>query len=291
MAERLWGFKSPSSHQGNSWGVVREPRTARGRPRRGGNGTVGSTTLACGVLTVAVRHLWVLLLVSVLSTRLFLRYMCSPMSRPRALIFDLDGLLIDSEPTWFVVEGSFLAELGHTWTREDADSCMGQGTPNTLRIWQQRFGVKVDIARDTELIVDRMIARASEMPLKPGARELVSSARAAGLRLAVASSSPRRLIEAVLRATKLDRSMDAVVSGQEVPRGKPAPDVFLRAAELLGVEPAACVVLEDALAGVKAARAANMRVLAVPTVAADAIAPLATWVMSDLHAAIGVLGV
>ncbi|MCU0692863.1 MAG: HAD family phosphatase, partial [Polyangiaceae bacterium] len=205
-------------------------------------------------------------------------YMCRPMSRPRALIFDLDGLLIDSEPTWFVVEGSFLAELGHTWTRQDADSCMGQGTSNTLRIWQQRFGVKVDIARDTERIVDRMIARAPEMPLKSGARALVSSARAAGLRLAVASSSPRRLIEAVLRAKQLDTSMDAVVSGQEVPRGKPAPDVFLRAAELLGVEPAACVVLEDALAGVKAARAANMRVLAVPTVAADAIARLATWV-------------
>lgn len=209
--------------------------------------------------------------------------------RARALIFDLDGLLVDSEPIWFEVEGGFLRELGHTWTHEDAAQCMGQGTPNTLQIWRERFGVDVDIPRDTERIVDRMIARAPDMQLKPGALAVVQAGRRAGLPMAVASSSPRRLIDAVLEAKGLRSYMDAVVSGQEVARGKPAPDVFLRAAELLGVSASESVVLEDALAGAKAGHAAGARVLAVPTIPDPAFDAFATWVLRDLRAALAVL--
>ena len=204
---------------------------------------------------------------------------------PAALIFDLDGLLVDSEPTWFEVEGGFLAELGHRWTREDADRCMGQGTPNTLRIWRERFGVEVDLARDTERIIDRVIARADRIPLKPGVSELLDAARKANVPMAVASSSPRRLIEAVLAAKGIRQFFEAVASGQEVLQSKPAPDVFLRAAELLGVRAERSIVLEDALAGVRAGRAAGSRVIAIPSVPSEEFAALATWVLSDLHAA------
>lgn len=208
---------------------------------------------------------------------------------PQALIFDLDGLLVDSEPIWFDVEGGFLRELGFAWTRQDAERCMGQGTPNTLRIWQERFGVKVDVARDTVRIIDRVIARAGEIPMKAGAAELLDRAGELGIPMAVASSSPRRLIEAVLSAKGIAHHFSAVASGQEVPRSKPAPDVFLHAAQLLGVSATDCVVLEDAPAGVRAGAAAGCRVLAVPSIASEDVASLATWITQDLHEAARIL--
>jgi len=209
--------------------------------------------------------------------------------RPHALIFDLDGLLVDSEPIWFEVEGGFLADLGHTWTRQEADACMGQGTPNTLRIWRERHGVDVDIERDTERIIDRMIARADGMKLQAGALSLLDRAKGENCRMAVASSSPRRLIEAVLEAKGIRSFFEVVVSAQEVPRPKPAPDVFVRAGELLDVPMKSCVVLEDTLAGTRAGIDAGARVIAVPSVPSAALNALATWVLHDLGEAIDVL--
>ncbi len=201
----------------------------------------------------------------------------------RALVFDLDGLLVDSEPIWFEVEGGFLAGHGHVWTHELALRGMGQGTPNTLRMMRELFGIEVDVARDTERIVDGMIARADGMRLLPGARETIAWGRARGLPMAVASSSPRRLIEAVLAAKGIRASFAAVISGQEVARAKPWPDVFLGAAELLQVPIEACVVLEDSLAGTKAAVAAGARVIAVPTHASAELDALATAVLPSLE--------
>jgi HAD superfamily hydrolase (TIGR01509 family) len=199
-----------------------------------------------------------------------------------ALVFDLDGLLVDSEPVWFEVEGAFLARLGHGWTRREAEVCMGQGTPSTLRHWRERFGINVDLERDTERIMDGVIARAGDIAVKPGARELLAWGEARGVPMAVASSSRHRLIEAVLGATGLRRHFAAVVSGQDVARGKPAPDIFLRAASVLGVEPGRCVVLEDALAGAEGARAAGALVIAVPSAPSPRFAELATRVIGSL---------
>jgi len=167
---------------------------------------------------------------------------------------------------------------------------MGQGTPNTLRIWKERFGVDVDIPRDTAIIIDRMIARASEMTLMQGVSRLLESARNKGLRMAIASSSPRRLIEAVADAKEIRRYFDAIASGQEVARGKPAPDVFLHAARLLDVPIEDCVVLEDALAGVRAAHAAGAKCIAVPSAKTEEIEKLATVVLKSLEEAVSVLG-
>jgi HAD superfamily hydrolase (TIGR01509 family) len=204
-------------------------------------------------------------------------------SAVQALIFDLDGLLVDSEPVWFEVEGAFLARFGFVWTQKEAQACMGQGTPNTLRVWRDKHGIEVDLERDTETILSEVIARASEMPLKPGALSVLEAARDLGLPMAVASSSRTRLIRAVLEQKGIALFFNAVVSGQDVARGKPAPDIFLRAASVLGTPIERCLVLEDALAGVRAGRAAGAFVVAVPTVHSDELSTLATHVATSLH--------
>lgn len=203
---------------------------------------------------------------------------------PGGLILDMDGLMVDSEPLWFRVESAFAAERGGAWTPEHAHAATGQGTRNTLRTMSRLFGFAVDVERDTERIFDAFLARVAELTLKPGLVELLDAAETA-LPIAVASSSPRRLIEAVLARFGLTARVNAVVSGQEVPRGKPAPDVFFRAAEEIRVAPARCAVLEDSLAGARAGRAAGMFVVAVPERNAEAFAGVADRVVADLFAA------
>ncbi len=182
---------------------------------------------------------------------------------PHALVLDMDGLMVDSEPLWFQVERGFAAERGGDWTHELALRCIGRGTPYTLRTMGEIFGFTVDVARDTGEIMDAFVARIGELALKPGCLELLDAA-AGRLPLAVASSSPRRLILAVLDRFGLRPRFRAVVSGEEVLRPKPAPDIFLRAASELGVAPAGCAVFEDSLAGATAGHAAGMFVVAVP---------------------------
>jgi HAD superfamily hydrolase (TIGR01509 family) len=206
---------------------------------------------------------------------------------PRALILDMDGLMVDSEPLWYRVEGDFCNARGGAWTPEIALSLVGRGLAATLRTMAETFGIDIDPERDARLVVDAFIARVAELELKPGCRELLDAAAAAGLPLAVASSSSPRLIAAVLDRFALGPRFRAVISGESVARPKPAPDIFLRAAAALGAAPEGCVVLEDSLAGATAGHAAAMTVIAVPEGAwegrgfeavADAIVP-------DLHAA------
>jgi HAD superfamily hydrolase (TIGR01509 family) len=218
--------------------------------------------------------------------------MPSPLQRlekfpPRALILDMDGLMVDSEPLWYRVEGAFCEARGGVWTEELALSLVGRGMLTTLRTMAETFGFPIDVERDARLIVDAFVARVGELELKPGCRELLDAATRARLPLAVASSSPARLITAVLDRFAIAPSFRAVVSGESVARPKPAPDIFLRAAAELGAAPEGCVVLEDSLAGVTAGRAAGMTVIAVPEgrwegrgfeAVSDAIVP-------DLHAA------
>lgn len=186
-----------------------------------------------------------------------------PRYSPRALIFDMDGLLVDSEPLWHRVEREFAAARGGHFTEEMALACTGQGIGQTIRFMGERLGFAVDVERDIVEIVDRFIAHVDGLALKPGAAEFLDEARGK-TRMALASSSPRRLIDAVLARFGVKEHFEVAVSGQEVPRAKPWPDVFLRTAELLGEEAAGCVVLEDSLNGARAARGAQMTVIAVP---------------------------
>ena len=181
---------------------------------------------------------------------------------PAALVLDMDGLMVDSEPLWFEVERDFAIARGGDWTSAQAHAAVGQGLATTLRMMHEASGFPVEVARDTVAIQDAFVARVGTLALKPGCLELLDDA--AGLPLSVASSSPMRLIRAVLERFAITARFRVIVSGESVAHPKPAPDIFLRTAADLGVDPARCAVLEDSLAGATAGHAASMFVIAVP---------------------------
>ena len=201
----------------------------------------------------------------------------------RALIFDMDGLMVDSEPLWWDVERAFARGRGGDWPDEMAEACVGQGIERTLEKMCETFGFAVDRERDAAAIVDSFIARIGELTLKRGCRELLEEARA--IPCAVASSSKLRLVKATLARFDLGDRFGALATGDCVARPKPAPDVFLEAARRLGVQAAECVVLEDSLAGVMGARAAGMRAIAVPERTPERFAPWTDAVARDLYEA------
>lgn len=181
-----------------------------------------------------------------------------------AVVFDLDGVLIDSEPVWEEVRRGLVAERGGRWPPEAQRRLMGMSTPEWARYLSDDLGVGLPPEQVADLVVDRMGRRYREhLPLLPGAVEAVGRIRARWP-LGLASSSARPLIDAVLDAAGLAGSFQATVSTEEVARGKPGPDVYLEVARRLEVEPDACVAVEDSSNGLRSAAAASLRVVAVP---------------------------
>jgi HAD superfamily hydrolase (TIGR01509 family) len=182
-----------------------------------------------------------------------------------AVVFDLDGVLLDSEVWWDEVRRELVAARGRTWTAEDLRSVMGANSVAWARTMVARHGLGGDPEEVLRAVVDGMVARyrREAAPLIPGVRGALERL-AARYPLAVASSSHPEVIAAALSAGGLERHFAVVVSSDEVEHGKPAPDVFLLAARRLGVPPDATVVIEDSLNGVLAARAAGMAVALVP---------------------------
>ena len=183
-------------------------------------------------------------------------------------IFDMDGLLIDTEPVWRTAETAVLARYGVELTRADVIESTGHEIGGVVAGWLRRLArdeaAEPDPATVTGEITDLMIEHvAAEGEPMPGVPEAIALFERWGLRLAIASSSPPRLIDAVCRRLGLDR-ITVRCSATEVARGKPAPDVYLAAAARLGTDPACCLALEDSVTGVAAARAAGMRCIAVP---------------------------
>ncbi|MEU6716083.1 HAD family phosphatase [Nonomuraea sp. NPDC046802] len=201
-------------------------------------------------------------------------------------MFDLDGVLVDSEPVWEEVRRAFVADHGGTWQPDTQSRLMGMSTPEWAA-YLHELGVRMapdDIARG---VVEQMAAHyRDEVPLMPGAVEAVRRL-SEQITLGLASSSPRRLIDVVLDAAELKGCFAATVSTEEVPRGKPAPDGYLEAARRMEVDPRGCVAVEDSSNGLRSAHAAGMRVIAVPhphyPPAPDALA-LAWRVVPDLGA-------
>ena len=203
----------------------------------------------------------------------------------RTLVFDMDGLLVDSEPLWFDVTRRLARERGGDWPPALAQACVGRGIAHTLVTLHETYGIAIDVERDATLVVAAFLDRVGELTLKAGGAELLAVARARGVPCALASSSARPLVDATLGRFAMRDCFDAVVSGDDVARRKPAPDIFLAAARLLAADAAGCVVLEDSLAGVQGARAAGMRVIAVPEHEPDRFAGAADAVVRDLHEA------
>jgi HAD superfamily hydrolase (TIGR01509 family) len=179
-----------------------------------------------------------------------------------AVIFDLDGVLVDSERIWDEVRRAVVAEHGGTWRAEATRAQQGMSTPEWARYLVEELGARTTPAEIATLVVKRMAARYAEQPpLIDGAVDVV---RQVSKRwpVAIASSSPVILIKGFLDVTGLP--VGAAVSSEQVGAGKPAPDVYLRAAELLGVAPSDCAAVEDTTNGLRSALAAGMAVYVVP---------------------------
>jgi HAD superfamily hydrolase (TIGR01509 family) len=182
----------------------------------------------------------------------------------KAVVFDVDGVLIDSEPVWERVRRKFVAEHGGRWADDAQDRMMGMSTAEWSAYLSEDFGLRLPPPRVAELVVAAMAAEyQAHLPLLPGAVDAVREL-SARWPLAVASSAPKSLIEAVLDASGLRPAFAAAVSSEEVSRGKPAPDVYLEAAARLGIPPASCAAVEDSSNGLRSAAAAGLAVIAVP---------------------------
>jgi HAD superfamily hydrolase (TIGR01509 family) len=181
-----------------------------------------------------------------------------------AAIFDLDGVLLDSEEVWDAVREAFVRERGGRYDAEVQRAMMGMSSGEWARYLHDSAGVPDEPEAINAEVVRRMLAAyRGHLPLVPGAVEAVRRL-AEAFPLGLASSSNRPLIDTVLELAGLTELFRATVSSEEVARGKPAPDVYLETARRLGVAPERCAAIEDSHAGIRSARAAGMRVLAIP---------------------------
>jgi HAD superfamily hydrolase (TIGR01509 family) len=183
---------------------------------------------------------------------------------PAAVVFDMDGVLVETEEVWDAVREQLVIERGGRWVPEAQAAMMGMSSPEWSRYLAEELGVPMTPEAINREVVERISARyAAALPLHDGAVEVVE-ALAERWPLGLASSSNRPVIDLVLELAGLTGRFRATVSSEEVARGKPAPDVYLEAAARLGVAPATCVAVEDSANGLRSAAAAGMRVVAVP---------------------------
>ncbi len=183
----------------------------------------------------------------------------------QAIFFDMDGLLIDSEPLWCEVESEVMAHLGGRWSPDDQHDLVGGSLDKTVDYLLARGTRPAPRDEVGRWLVDGLTALLLErgVPVLPGARELLAEVTSAGMPSALVTSSERQIMEAVI--PKIGMSFGATVCAEDVRDSKPAPEPYLRAAELLGVDPAGCIALEDSPNGVAAAEAAGCLVIAIPS--------------------------
>ncbi|MGN6473959.1 MAG: HAD family hydrolase [Mycobacteriales bacterium] len=193
------------------------------------------------------------------------------MSHPiKAVLFDMDGLLVDSEPLWTVGEIELAEHLGGSWSDELKTAIIGTRLDTAIRTILEWYDVPrdaTDVDAAMQFLLNRMVELYhDQLPLMPGAVELIDVLRDARIATGLVSSSYRVLVDAVLDGVGRDR-FDITLAGDEVTHGKPDPEPYLVACERLGVLPAEAVVLEDAMSGVASAEVAGCKVVAVPWIA------------------------
>ena len=183
----------------------------------------------------------------------------------RAIIFDLDGVLADSEPWWNQIDAQLLAEYGATYRGEYHKEVLGVSYPIAIEFYKKKFS----ISAPTEEMMKRRGEIATEffadrVGLFPRAKEVLEELRQMKLNLALATSSVGASARPFLDRHQLTQFFDVIVAGDEIERGKPEPDIYLHTAEKLGIAANECLVIEDSLSGIAAAKAAHMRVAAIP---------------------------
>jgi HAD superfamily hydrolase (TIGR01509 family) len=190
-----------------------------------------------------------------------------------AVLFDMDGLLVDTEPLWFETEQDVMARLGASWTKQDQAALLGGSMERTVSYLLAKATSPASPAEVERWMLDGMLRRAAagRVTVLPGARELLAEVTAAGLPYALVTSSQREFAEAVLEGTGFP--FPVTVCAEDVPATKPDPAPYLLAAKLLDADPGRCVALEDSPNGVAAAAAAGCLVVAVPSIARIPPAP------------------
>lgn len=192
----------------------------------------------------------------------------APQGRPgavKAVLWDMDGTLVDTEPYWIETEYDLARRHGGTWSQEHALNLVGNDLLDSGRYIREHMGIDLEPAQIVEELLDGVIARVAEsVPWRPGARELLEQLRVAGVPSALVTMSYRRLVEPVVAALA-EGTFTTLVTGDLVSQGKPHPEPYLRAARDLGVSPRDCLAVEDSNTGARSAVAAGCRVvLCVP---------------------------
>lgn len=183
---------------------------------------------------------------------------------PAAVLFDMDGTLVDTEPYWIEAEFDLIGAHGGTWSREHALNLVGNDLMDSGRYIAEHTGIDLAPEVIVEELLDRVVASVRrEVPWRPGAQQLLADLREAGVPCALVTMSYRRFAQPVVDALP-EGTFDAVVVGDEVSHGKPHPEPYLAAARALSLDPADCVAVEDSHTGARSAAAAGCRVLAVP---------------------------
>lgn len=185
---------------------------------------------------------------------------------PAAVLWDMDGTLVDTEPYWIDAEFEIVEMHGRTWSHAHAKALVGSDLLDSGAYIREHGGVDRTATEIVEMLLDRVVARVrAEVPWRPGARELLAQVRDSAIDTALVTMSWKRFADEVVRCLPTE-SFTASVTGDEVSRGKPHPEPYLLAAERLGVRPDDCIAIEDSPTGVRSALAAGCSVIAVPHV-------------------------
>ncbi|WP_084502400.1 HAD family hydrolase [Microbacterium indicum] len=183
---------------------------------------------------------------------------------PKAVLWDMDGTLVDSEPYWMAAETPLVESFGGSWTHEDALQLVGSSLEGSAEILQ-RAGVRMGANEIVEHLTDGVLRQMAEkgVPFRPGAEQLLRDLRAAGVRTAIVTMSRRRMARRIADLFGFD-AFDAVLGGDDVARPKPFPDPYLAGAEALGVDIRDCVAIEDSPTGLTSAVASGAAAIGVP---------------------------